>query len=67
MDRCTSITVAHRLATVQRAQVVAVLDHGEIAASGTHEALLATYPPYARLFALPVPEDDADVRPAIAV
>jgi ATP-binding cassette subfamily B protein len=67
MDRCTSITIAHRLATVQRAQVVAVLDRGTIAASGTHDDLLATYPAYARLFALPVPEDDADVRRAIAV
>jgi ATP-binding cassette subfamily B protein len=67
MDRCTSITIAHRLATVQRAQLVAVLDHGEIAACGTHEELLLTHTPYARLFALAEPEDAADVRPAIAV
>jgi len=64
MDRCTSITVAHRLATVQRAQVVAVLDHGVIAALGTHDDLLATCAPYARLFALPAAEDQAE---AIAV
>jgi ATP-binding cassette, subfamily B, bacterial len=67
MDRCTSITIAHRLATVRRAQLVAVLDHGEIAACGTHEDLLLTHTPYARLFALADPEDAADVRPAIAV
>jgi ATP-binding cassette subfamily B protein len=67
MDRCTSITVAHRLATVQRAQVVAVLDRGVIAACGTHDRLLATYPGYSRLFALPLHEDDADERRAIAV
>jgi ATP-binding cassette subfamily B protein len=67
MDRCTSITIAHRLATVRRAQLVAVLDHGEIAACGTHEELLLTHTPYARLFALAEPEDAADVRPAIAV
>jgi ATP-binding cassette, subfamily B, bacterial len=67
MDRCTSITIAHRVATVQRAEVVAVLDRGVIAARGTHAELLATHPAYARLFALSVPEDDADVRRAIAV
>jgi ATP-binding cassette, subfamily B, bacterial len=67
MARCTSITIAHRLATVRRAQLVAVLDHGEIAACGTHEDLLLTHTPYARLFALVEPEDAADVRPAIAV
>ena len=68
MDRCTSITVAHRLATVQRAQTVVVLDRGVIAASGTHAELLADYPGYARLFALGLPgDDDADERRAIAV
>jgi ABC-type multidrug transport system fused ATPase/permease subunit len=44
---------------VQRAQVVAVLDCGVISALGTHDELLATHAPYARLFALPVPEDEA--------
>ena len=67
MDRCTSITIAHRLATVRRAQVVAVLDRGSIAACGTHEELLLTHAPYARLFALAEPEDAADARAAIAV
>jgi ATP-binding cassette, subfamily B, bacterial len=66
MDRCTSLTVAHRLATVRRAQVVAVLDRGVIAACGSHDKLLATYPSYARLFALPH-EHDADARRAVAV
>ena len=67
MDRCTSITIAHRLATVQRAQLVAVLDRGVIAACGTHAELLATNPAYARLLALPLPGDLTDVRSAIAV
>jgi len=65
MDRCTSITVAHRLATVQRAQLVAVLDRGMIAALGTHDDLLATCAPYARLFALPVAEDEAPQAMAV--
>ena len=67
MDRCTSITVAHRLATVQRAQVVAVLDGGVITACGTHDQLLASHPPYARLFGLAASEDDDAVTRAIAV
>jgi subfamily B ATP-binding cassette protein MsbA len=67
MDRCTSITVAHRLATVQRAQVVAVLDGGVNTACGTHDQLLASHPPYARLFGLAASEDDDAVTRAIAV
>jgi ABC-type multidrug transport system ATPase subunit len=37
----TSIVIAHRLATVQKADVIFVLDHGEIVEHGTHSALLA--------------------------
>jgi ATP-binding cassette subfamily B protein len=66
MERCTSITVAHRLATVQRAERVAVLEGGVIVACGTHDELLAANTAYNRLFALG-PEDDAELRPAIAV
>jgi ABC-type multidrug transport system fused ATPase/permease subunit len=66
MDRCTSITIAHRLATVQRAQAVAVLEDGAITACGTHAELLACHPAYARLFALEIVEPAA-VRRAVAV
>jgi subfamily B ATP-binding cassette protein MsbA len=51
-DRCTSITIAHRVATVQRAQAVYMLDGGVIVAKGTHDQLKAASPTYARLFAL---------------
>ena len=70
MAQCTSITIAHRLATVTRAQTVFVLDHGVITASGTHEQLLATCPAYLRLFALPLAvgaETDADGLQEVAV
>jgi subfamily B ATP-binding cassette protein MsbA len=45
----TSIVIAHRLATVQKADVIFVLDQGEIVESGTHSALLAAGGLYAHL------------------
>lgn len=44
----TSITIAHRLATVRRADVIFVLDRGSIIETGTHDALLARNGQYAR-------------------
>ncbi len=47
----TTITIAHRLSTVRNADQIVVLDHGQIAESGTHASLLAGNGRYAVLAA----------------
>lgn len=45
----TTLVVAHRLATVKKADRIVVFDQGRIVATGTHEALVAEGGLYARL------------------
>jgi ATP-binding cassette, subfamily B, bacterial len=48
----TTIVIAHRLATVQRADRIVVMEAGEIVETGTHAQLVASGGLYARLAAL---------------
>jgi ATP-binding cassette subfamily B protein len=48
----TSILVAHRLSTIQRADRIIVLHHGEIREQGSHQQLLAARGLYWKLYKL---------------
>lgn len=48
----TTIVIAHRLATVRKADRIVVMNAGRVAAEGTHDSLLAEGGLYARLAAL---------------
>ena len=52
MEGRTTLVIAHRLATVLKADRIIVMDQGRVVASGTHTQLLRDNPLYARLAAL---------------
>ncbi|NIF26789.1 ATP-binding cassette domain-containing protein [Pantoea sp. Tr-811] len=49
MEGRTTLVIAHRLATVQHADRIAVIDKGRLVAVGTHRQLIEESPLYARL------------------
>jgi len=52
METRTTLVVAHRLSTIERANVIVVMDNGNVVETGTHSALLASDTHYSRLHQL---------------
>lgn len=59
MKKRTCIVIAHRLATIQRANKIIVLDKGQILESGTHSSLLAKNGHYRKLFEMQFIKEEA--------
>ncbi|KAK7353484.1 hypothetical protein VNO80_18932 [Phaseolus coccineus] len=61
----TVILIAHRLSTVVNADMIAVVENGQVAETGTHQSLLDTSTFYSNLFSMqnlePVPEPRATI------
>jgi len=63
----TSIVIAHRLATVSRADVIFVIDGGRVAEQGTHQELLARGGLYSRLYELQFRREEDTPREVLTV
>ena len=55
----TSFIIAHRLSTIKNADLILVMNHGDIVKQGTHEELLAKNGFYADLYNSQFDEDEA--------
>lgn len=55
----TTLVIAHRLSTVQKADKIAVIDRGQVVEIGSHEELLAKGGYYTRLYSVQFAEETA--------
>src|SRR5881394_2780910 len=63
----TSIVIAHRLATVRRADVIFVVDGGQVVEKGSHEELLARGGLYSHLYTLQFKGEESEERELVTV
>jgi ATP-binding cassette subfamily B protein len=61
MQGRTTLVIAHRLATVLKADRILVLDGGEVVEEGTHQSLIRANGIYARLARLQFHHDSEDL------
>jgi subfamily B ATP-binding cassette protein MsbA len=62
----TTLVIAHRLSTVQGADLIVVVDRGRIVECGRHAELIAANGVYARYYAMQFADDGEFVAPAAA-
>ena len=62
----TTVVIAHRLSTIVDADVLFIIENGQIVETGTHAELITKNHTYARLYALQFSEDDSEEHPVVA-